>query len=453
MNLKGKKVLVLGLGLSGEAAAELLLKEKARVTVLDQENGPELTKRARRLRKMGASVRLGDESRDGSDEYDLAVTSPGIAADHPTVKLFRGRKIPVIAEIELAYPFLSRPLVAVTGTNGKSTTVFLLAEILKRAGRENVAGGNLGVPLSRVAAARRGEVLTVAEISSFQLENIVSFKPDLALLLNLGSDHLDRHGDTETYFRAKMRIFENQTPPDRAILSPNLPEAVRKTVPEGVESEVWNRPDSRVRREGEWLVAENGEGVIPLCLISRIRLPGRHNLDNVMAAVTAALLLEGIPPAAVRLALENFKGLPHRMEEVRSGGGVKFFNDSKATNPGAVRAALECFSRPLIWIAGGSDKGFSYADLNPVVRRRVKFAVLLGETAPRLQQEATAGVEGTIVGSLEEAVRVARSRAEEGDTVLLSPGSASFDMFSNFEERGNVFKSLVEKITRKGGKR
>lgn len=446
MRLRGKKVLVLGLGRSGEAATELLLKQGARVSVLDDGSSPDLKKRARRLLKRGVAVDIGVDRAVAGDGFELLVLSPGIAPSHRRVRWAEENKVPVIGEVELAYHFLACPLIAVTGTNGKSTTVALIAEMLKEQGINCALGGNIGIPLSRAALRRDRPSLVVAEISSFQLERIRDFRPDTAVFLNLSPDHLDRHPNLKTYREAKLRIFRNQKKGARAVLPAQAPSWLEEGVPPCVGKFYWGA-GGIVFRQGQWLEARPVRTAPPrrLCQVKRVTLPGSHNLQNLMAA-SAVALLHGAAPDAIRQVAETFRGLPHRLEYVLSRRGIRFYNDSKATNPAAAKVALRSFDRPVVWIAGGSDKGLKFSDLPAVARRSVKLAIFMGETRRKLQKAFEGKIPCRVVADLSRAVSLAYEKAAPGDAVLLSPGCASFDMFNDYEERGEAFKSLVNAL-------
>ncbi|MFH1039307.1 MAG: UDP-N-acetylmuramoyl-L-alanine--D-glutamate ligase [PVC group bacterium] len=446
MEIKGKKALVLGLGLSGEAAAELLLKEGASVTVIDDGAGPLLQERGARLSEMGAKVVLGRGGTGAAGSFDLAVLSPGIPPSHPALVRAREMGIPVAGEVELAARFLPGPVIAVTGTNGKTTTVSLIVEMFLRAGLPAVAAGNIGYPLSRVALEKKTGLTVVAEISSFQLEGAGFFRPGTAVFLNLDPDHLDRYPEMSDYLAAKLRIFRDQGPGDRAVMPERLLPLLGKAVPGGVEIRTWGGREGMVREEGGsiWLVRPAGRERI--CKESEILLRGPHNRENVMAAAAAAVLA-GLPAGEVGAAVRSFRGLPHRLEYVADIAGVRFYNDSKVTNPGAVRAALKSFDRPVIWLAGGSDKNLDFSPLGPLLGRAVTLALLMGESREKLRCLVDGRVPFLTVSGLEEAVSEAFRRSGPGDVVLLSPGCASFDMFADYRERGDRFKEIVGKMS------
>lgn len=445
LDLTGKKILVLGLGISGDAAAELLLSRGAVVTVLDDMTGDELKDRGDRLRLIGAAVILGRKAGRIGEDIDLLVVSPGIPLSHQLVRAARKRVIPVMGELELAYRLLNRPLVAITGTNGKTTTVSLLHEIFKAAAIPCVEGGNIGYPLSRIALSGDEDARILVEVSSFQLERIELFRPAVAVLLNLTSDHLDRYRGMPDYRAAKLRIFQNQGPGDLAAVPERLLGLIETAVPPGVKKITWGGRNGSVVIEGGILRAGRGPQRKMICRIDEIALKGEHNLDNVMAAVTVAIN-HGVGAEAIKSALSSFSGLPHRLEYVASKGGVSYYNDSKATNPAAVVAALKSFSRPVIWLAGGSDKGLDLTPLKESLPGPVKLVILLGESRDRLRRLVEGEIPFRMIPEMTEAVAVASREAEAGDIVLLSPGYASFDMFKDYKERGDVFKFLVRKL-------
>ena len=446
IELSGRKVTVLGLGLSGEAAAELLLSRGAIVTVLDDLTGDELRTRGDRLRLIGATVILGRHDGWSGGNFDLLVVSPGIPLSDRLVREARKRAIPVIGELELAYRFLNRPLVAVTGTNGKTTTVSLLSEIFRHAAIPCVTGGNIGYPLSKIVLSGEDAARIVVEVSSFQLERIELFRPSVAILLNLESDHLDRYAGMADYSAAKLRIFQNQGLGDLAAVPEDLRGFLEAAVPPGVKTATWGGRNGMVTVESGVLVSVRGARREMICRIDEIALKGAHNLDNVMAAVTVAIS-QGVSPDAIKSGLAAFGGLPHRLEHICTSGGVSYFNDSKATNPAAVLAALKSFARPVIWLAGGSEKGLDLSPLEKILPGLVKLAILMGESGDRLRRLVEGKIPFRMVTDMEEAVGVAFREARAGDVVLLSPGYASFDMFKNYKERGDVFKSLVKKIS------
>jgi UDP-N-acetylmuramoylalanine--D-glutamate ligase len=410
-------VLVLGLARSGEAAALALARRGVRVVGVDRNGDLD----SGRLRAAGVEVVLGAEDPALVADVDLLVKSPGVPSDVPLVAAARERGVPVWSEVELGSRLLSNPVLGVTGTNGKTTTTELLGAVFAAAGRRAAVAGNVGRPLTGLDGALAEDAWIVCELSSFQLEDIESFHPRVAVLLNLASDHLDRHGDLEAYRAAKLRIFENQEPEDVAV------------VPRGF-GPVGGRAS---------LVEFSGDDELP----AEPLLPGAHNRENAAAAVAAARAV-GIGDDALANALRTFAGVPHRLELVREVNGVRFVNDSKATNPEAAARALASYPPGLRVILGGSLKGTPFAGLAQKARAaRVACAYLVGEASDELAEALTAeGVRFHYSGDLASAVADAFADAEPGDVVLLSPACASYDQFSNFEERGDRFRELVEAL-------
>lgn len=441
---RGARVLVLGSGVSGVAAAELLLAEGFAVTVWDRAPAESLPAGGR-LASRGAEFIPGGGEVGDPRRFSLAVLSPGIPPSHPLVHAAAAAGVPVIGELELGAFYCRRPLIAVTGTNGKTTTASLLGRIFAAGGVPAAVGGNIGVPLCRLALEGLTAGPVVAEVSSFQLETAVSFRPRTAVFLNFAPDHLDRYPGLQEYRRAKLRIFSRQGPGDRAILPPVAPGWLREAVPAGVKVLTWNEPGSRVLLEGGEIVSRSGGKRVPLLPVARVRLAGAHNLDNIMAAAVAALDW-GLEEEAVAGAIGDFSPLAHRLEPVGSRDRVDYFNDSKATNPQAAAAALASFTRPVIWIAGGSDKGFDFSGLAAAVRGRVKLAVLIGETAGKIGKAVAGAAPVVDAPNLVRAVDLAREKAAPGDVVLLSPACASFDQFKDYRHRGEVFREAVLRI-------
>jgi UDP-N-acetylmuramoylalanine--D-glutamate ligase len=411
-----RRALVLGLARSGRAAALALAARGVEVVAADRDE--ELD--AGRLRAAGVEVRLGADDPASLDGVDLLVKSPGVPAEAPLVAAARERAVPVWSEVELGYRFLpGNPVLGVTGTNGKTTTTELLGAIFRAAGRPVEVAGNVGRPLTTVVDPDP-DAWVVAELSSFQLEDVDSFRAAVGVLLNVTPDHLDRHGSMESYTAAKLRLFENQTEDDTAV------------VPAGFG------PVPGAGRRVEF----SAEDVLP----ADPRLPGVHNRENA-AAATAAARAAGIPDEAIAEALRSFAGVPHRLEPVREVDGVRYVNDSKATNPEAAERALTAYERIRI-VLGGSRKGASFDALARAARERgVLNAYLIGESAPEiaaaLERE---GVPYVVSGDLETAVHAAAADAEPGEVVLLSPACASFDQFRDYEDRGERFRALVEAL-------
>jgi UDP-N-acetylmuramoylalanine--D-glutamate ligase len=465
MHLKGKQVLVVGLGRSGIAVAEKLNTLGAHVTGSDCQVNPAFKGKLKRLAEKGVQMELGKQDAEVLKRSDLVIVSPGVPGDIPLLAEAKRKGIPIWSEIELAYRLTEASIIAITGTNGKTTTTALIGQIFERAGLPVVVAGNIGFPLIRAIDQATRDTVLVTEVSSFQLEHIEDFAPRIAILLNISEDHLDRHGSLEDYQRAKGRLFANQTAGDFAVINMDdehswalaksvksrlVPYSCRKEVDIGVfesDGKIWGKVTGE-----KTFIAETKE----------IRMKGRHNLENALAA-SATTLIWQIPPYVIKETLRNFSGLEHRLEYVGSIDGVQFYNDSKATNPGATLRALQAFDNPVVLLAGGRNKGMDMSIMSSEVRDRARAVVLFGEAASEIeealsgvgptQRSAPTGRGGRLcppviehANSLEEAVKKAHSYARPGDVVLLSPACASFDMFENFEERGKVFKEAVKRL-------
>lgn len=448
LEVKGKRVAVLGAGRSGLALARVLAAKGARVVLSDRKSREDLP--ACRDLPPEVDLDLGGHTQAVYQEVDLICLSPGIPADTPALEEGRRRGIPVLGEVEVAYRLSPAPFVAVTGTNGKGTTVSMIHAMLLEAGIPSLLAGNIGIPLVGEVESAHPQGYVVAEISSFQLESIVSFRPRLAAVLNVTPDHQDRHPSYGAYLDAKARLFMNQDSHDLAILNADDPGA--RSLAARVPSRLhWFSRKERLvpgaYLDGEGLVVDLGEGPRFILATSAISLPGPHNLENALAASLAALLL-GVKPGQAAKVLANFRTLHHRLEPVGTVAGVSFYDDSKGTNPEAVMAALESFSQPLVIIAGGRDKGLDFTALGRALARRARALVTIGEAGPRIAQAARAGglADLAAASSLEEAVHLARDLAGAGGAVVLSPGCASFDMFRSAEERGEIFARLVKEM-------
>lgn len=444
---KGRTVVVVGAARSGLAAARRLASFGARVILNDSRVHP--------VDDVPGEIEtvFGGHPQALFDSADAVVVSPGVPLALPVFDRVRARGVLLMGELELAARLIHAPILAVTGTNGKSTTTSLVGEMLREAGMNVVVAGNIGNALcgeiDRTAEAR----YAVVEVSSFQLEGTLTFRPAVACLLNVTPDHLDRYPDFASYVNAKALVFRNQEAEDAAVLNADDPVAagLAPRVPGRV---VWfsrkERKEPGVYVEDGWITASLGGKISRVAPTETIRIRGAHNLENALAA-SAVSLLAGAEPLAIARALQRFAGLPHRMETVAVRRGVTYINDSKGTNVGAVARSLEGFDRPVILIAGGLDKGGDFASLRPLFppgpgTGGVRLLVLLGKAASKIQDALGDLVETVTVGSLEEAVQTAAARAREGETVLLSPACASFDMFRDFEDRGERFASLVRAL-------
>ena len=439
MRYNEQNIAVLGAGLSGTAAALLLKAEGARVTVLDSAEEKNLLKSTiDNLRKEGVRVICGKAADEDSSTYQTAVLSPGIDPASRLARNFSGRKIDMIGELELGWRFCETPVIAVTGTNGKTTTTELLAQMLNACGQRTIACGNIGKPLSEVARERKPlDVLTV-EVSSFQLETTQTFHPSISLWLNFAPDHLDRYRSVADYRAAKLRIFENQTEQDVAVV--NAAEALPKIRPRRITFSAYsNQADFRLSNGA--IVYQN-QAVLRL---SDTKLRGLHNIENVMATLAAGvargLLFEQMVPP-----LRNYEPRPHRCEFVREVDGVDYVNDSKATNLDAVEKALRSQTKPVILIAGGKDKGFTFAPLRSLVKEKARSTILIGEMAESIRRSWSGAVHSEIANSLADAVERAHVVAKPGDVVLFSPGTSSFDMFKSYADRGDQFRTLVQAL-------
>ncbi|PYK21263.1 MAG: UDP-N-acetylmuramoyl-L-alanine--D-glutamate ligase [Verrucomicrobia bacterium] len=436
---KNQKVAIVGAGLSGSAAALLLASEGAQVTVLDSAEDKNLLKSTLdNLRAHDVRVICGPAADHDSSEYQWVVLSPGIDPASPLGRNFSSRKVETISEVELGWRFCEMPVIAVTGTNGKTTTTELLAQMLNACGQRTIACGNIGKPLSEVAREKQlFDVLTV-EVSSFQLEAIRTFRPSISLWLNFAPDHLDRYRSVADYRAAKLRIFENQTEQDVAVV--NAAEALPKIRPRRITFSAYsNRADFRLS-EGA-IIYENQ----PVLRLSDTKLRGLHNIENLMATLAVGVA-RGLAFAQMVPALHDYEPRPHRCEFVRELDGVEYVNDSKATNLDAVEKALAAQTKPMVLIAGGKDKGLTFDPLRSLVKEKVKSAVLIGEMAPSIKRSWDGAVNCDLAISLADAVERARGLATPGDVVLFSPGTSSFDMFKSYSDRGDQFRALVQAL-------
>ena len=449
MVLKDKRVLVVGLGKSGVASALFMKERGARVTVSDTKSGDELRNEIPALLDHGIVVETGGHGERTFKGQDLIVVSPGVPVDAPLLVQARSLGEPVIGEIELAAQFLPGPIVAITGSNGKTTTTTLAGEILTAGGLPTLVGGNIGTPAISLAERATQETVIVLEVSSFQLETIQTFRPKIAVVLNVTPDHLDRHRTLEAYVNAKARIFENQRDDDFAVL--NADDAVCASMAARTKAKVFWFSRQKEVRQGAWagdgkIFLRDGTGQREIMQVSEIPLKGAHNLENVLAAVCAGALM-GCAADKIRQAVRNFKAVEHRLEFVATIRGVDYYNDSKATNVDATIKALESFPANIHLILGGKDKGSDYSVLNELLKQRVKRVYTIGAAAEKIESQIASsksgGVEVVHAETLENALRKANASAEPGDVVLLAPACASFDQFKNYEQRGKAFKEIV----------
>jgi len=440
MKYQNRRVAVLGLGTSGEAAARLLRQEGAEVVVFDDASPEVLGDKIAAMTKLGIRVVAGKAAKNINGDFDTVVLSPGIDPTVPLVQNFSRRGAQFTGELELAYELCQKPVIAITGTNGKTTTTQLIEIMLNRAGLRTIACGNIGMPFC-AAMGQQGELdAFTVEVSSFQLETIRNFRPNVAVWLNLTPDHLDRYASFEEYRTAKLRVFANQRPEDFAVvnLRDKLPDiSARRLTFSAYSSE------GDLCRDKETIYFRG----TPVLNLEETRLRGVHNAENLMAALGVAFALK-IPWQSAGTGLKQYRLLPHRCEDVGEIGGVRFINDSKATNLDALFKALESQQSPVVLIAGGKDKGFEFDSVTDLVGHKVKHAVLIGEMAERIRQAWKRSVPCSLAPSLAEAVTVARSKAVSGDAVLFSPGTSSFDMFRNYADRGNQFRQIVQGLIR-----
>ncbi|MDQ6766116.1 MAG: UDP-N-acetylmuramoyl-L-alanine--D-glutamate ligase [Verrucomicrobiota bacterium] len=439
MRYTDRKVAVLGAGLSGTAAAHLLKDEGAAVTVLDSAEEKTILRttiegmRARRI-----EVICGPTAERNDAIYEMAVLSPGIDPASALARNFSSRKIEMIGELELGWRSCGLPLVAITGTNGKTTTTELLAQMLNACGQRTIACGNIGKPLSEVAREGRDlDVLTV-EVSSFQLETITTFRPSISVWLNFAPDHLDRYRSLGEYRAAKLRIFDYQTSADVAVI--NAAETLPPAKAQKVTFSAYQ--DDADFRLAEGAIVYRGE---PVLRLSETKLRGSHNIENLMATLAVGMA-RGLSFERMVPPLCAYEPRPHRLEFVRELGGVTYINDSKATNLDAVEKALLAQSKPVVLIAGGKDKGFAYDTLRSLVDEKVRATVLIGEMAERICHDWSGVARCEIAVSIADAVERAHAIAHPGEVVLFSPGTSSFDMFKSYADRGDQFRALVHAL-------
>jgi len=444
-SVRGRRVVVVGAARSGVAAAELLARRGARVLITERRDSFE---QASRLREAGIEVELGGHSQRAFDTADLVVTSPGVPPEEPGLLAARRRGVEVIGELELASRWLRGPLIAITGTKGKSTTTTLVGRMVAAAGRTVLVGGNIGVPLSLQVDESTPDTTHVVEASSFQLEATTTFRPWIALWLNFADDHLDRHPDVAAYAAAKARIFAHQQPDDWAVVNVD-DKVVMAHSYDIAATRVMFSPagtlDDGFSIEGEWIVRRAGAATHQIVPVGAVELTGRHMLGNVVAAVAVATVAD-VGRDAMLEGLRGFRGLEHTMEPVGRVGGVRFVNDSKATNVEAARRSIESFANGVVVILGGRFKGGDFRDLREVLEERGRAVIAIGESIP-LVRDALADLIPVIeAASMREAVERAHEAAVPNGVVLLAPACASFDWFRDYAERGKAFKEEVARL-------
>ncbi|HOQ16543.1 MAG: UDP-N-acetylmuramoyl-L-alanine--D-glutamate ligase [Epulopiscium sp.] len=446
-----KNVLVVGMAKSGISAAKLCSRLGAKVTIQDVKSKEELMKSVKEeidiLDSMAVYMLLGEEPTDIIDSFDLIVLSPGVPTDLEFLNKARQLQIPIWSEIELAFVLCPCPVIAITGTNGKTTTTTLVGEIMKKYNPGTQVVGNIGIPFTEKVEELKKEDLVVAEISSFQLESIHTFKPKVSAILNITPDHLNRHKSLENYVAAKERIFENQDENDYCVLNDDDDICSKMKHKTKAKALLFSR--KKELNEGAFLKDNKiwvrlGKEDEAICLTEELRIPGNHNIENVLAAVAISVSM-GVPPEIIRDVVIHFKGVEHRIEFVDKIDGVEYYNDSKATNVDAAIIGIQSMKAPVVLIGGGMDKGADFSEWIDAFDGKVKALIVMGETADKIIK--TANQKGFFnikkVSSIEEAVRLAKETAQKGDCVLLSPACASWDMFKSYEERGKLFKKAV----------
>lgn len=450
MDFKNRKVLVLGAGVSGISVAEVLNSLGAIVILSDSRARHDIASNLSVLEKAGVMLALGNQDERLLVDTDYVVLSPGVSINLPLVKAAQAKNIMVLSEIEVAYQICKAPIIAVTGTNGKTTTTTLIGEMVRAKYDNVIVGGNIGQALSKEVLSVAPSGMVVAEISSFQLEAAINFRPKIAAILNVTPDHLDRHLTMNTYIEMKEKIFAKQGKSDFLIL--NYDDIIVRQMAKKANSQVCffsrkMRLNTGVFVDDNTIKIAWNEQIIPVCYTDELNIRGAHNVENALAACAAAFF-SGVTPNAMASVLREFTGVEHRIEPVANINGVEYYNDSKATNPESAIKALEAFSGDIILIAGGRDKNTDLTDFMKLVREKVSHLILIGEASKRFSIAASqCGVSQIhIADNLESAVKLAHRVSVKGQVVLLSPACSSYDMFKNYEERGRVFKEIVKQL-------
>ena len=450
MEFKNKDVLVIGMGISGVGAAALLCDAGARVMLFDSNEKLTMEEAEKKLTEgVKADIYIGTLPDEAAKKAELVVVSPGVPTDTPFIDSFRERNVPIWSEIELAYHSAKGKLIAITGTNGKTTTTALTGQIMKDYMDSVFVVGNIGTPYTLEAGKTTEESVTVAEISSFQLETIHDFKPDASAILNITPDHLNRHHTMEAYVAVKESIARNQDKSSRCVLNyedPYTREFGKRVSAEPFYFSSARKLEKGIYLEGDTIVLADGK-TQPLLNIHEMKLLGTHNVENVMAAIALTYSM-GVPLASIIATVKEFRAVEHRIEYVATKKGVEYYNDSKGTNPDAAIKGIQAMNRPTILIGGGYDKGNTYDEWIEAFDGKVKYLVLLGQTREAIAECARAHGFTNIIfaDSLEEVVSICARKAQPGDAVLLSPACASWGMFPNYEVRGRQFKELVHKL-------
>lgn len=454
--LKDKKILIVGLGKTGVSLAHFLTRHGAQVTVTDHKSKPELSNQLELLGDLPIKYELGGHSPKVFLQQDLVILSPGVPSNLKIFEYARSQGVKITGELEFAAQFIREPIIAVTGTNGKTTCARLIQEMLKESGVNCWVGGSIGVPVTDYLRSEQKSQVVIIEVSSYMLETCENFNPTNIVFMNLAENHMDRYRSMEDYVNAKRRIFRNVNlattsilnADDNAVVELARDPAVQRgrifyfSRKQALEPQIMNIGGSV--NLGPSIVVRTGPEKEQF-VVSGMKLRGRHSVENVMAAVLAARE-HGATHEAVQRVIERFAGLPHRLEYVRKVGGVQFFNDSKATNVHAVLRALDSFDENVILIAGGKDTNLSFEALRGIVKRKVKTLILFGEAKERINRDLGDFSETFLIGTFEEAVLIAYQKSRIGDIVLLSPGCPSFDLFDSYEERGDYFKEIVKKF-------
>ncbi len=432
MELLNKHILVVGLGVSGAAAARFLKKRGARVTVTDMASEKQLSPFLDRIRDLDIELQLGTHITQTFENTDLIIISPGVPDTILPITNAKEKNVPVWGEIELAGQFIKEPIVAVTGTNGKTTTTTLLGKMIESSGLKPFVGGNIGTPLIEYVDHKEKADVVVAELSSFQLDTIDTFRPKVSVLLNITEDHMDRYADLETYAASKGRIFTNQQESDTAVLNGSDPLTVKITKHIKAKKRFFYHDES----------TDNTSSDLNLLDFYVPGLPGKHNIENASAAALAAMSI-GCSLKGIQAALNNFKGLPHRLEYVKTINDIRFFDDSKATNIDAVARAIDAFDAPIVLIIGGRSKGARFNDLSERVSKKIKQLIVIGEAKKNIISALGRYTKTHASDSMQDAVIAAYQSAAPGDIVLLSPACSSFDMFRSYAHRGEIFQKTV----------
>jgi UDP-N-acetylmuramoylalanine--D-glutamate ligase len=448
MDLSGQNILIIGLGKTGIATARFLAKQNAKIIVTDQKTPGDIEKALTELRDAGMDIDVAPYEVGSLQKIDMVIPSPGVPPHDALLMEAVGKNIPIHSELEIACRFLKPPMVAITGTNGKTTTTSLTGQLLADAGKKVFVGGNIGIPLIQYCDGPQNEDFVVVEVSSFQLQWVTEFHARCAALLNTTCDHVNYHGSFAAYQEAKERIFQNQDESDLAIL--NADEIYTRTLAKRLKAKALFFSSTHGVSQGFSLRSDklilSGFGerdeIYPRDMI---KIPGLHNIENIMTAIMAARICN-CPQDGIIRTISGFRGISHRIEYVADKQGVAYYDDSKGTNVGAVMRALETFDKPVILLLGGRDKDGDFETLAPLIKERVKALMLFGEARDRINEKVGGIVETEIRPTLREAILEAHRRATAGDVVLLSPGCASFDEFTNYKDRGNFFQAQVRKL-------